>query len=117
MRHRLKRWYSVSQLWPICFCILFGHDVARIDTEMPLELYNLLEAFGSSKVVYPDVLPIISTMLQQGLKTILRDQDDPDSPLSGRSSGRNYGDLMLSANFSRRPSTNSEADLSGEANI
>ncbi|TAQ86218.1 hypothetical protein B7494_g5457 [Chlorociboria aeruginascens] len=87
MRHRLKRWWDIPTLWPICFSILFAHDVADIDFERPFELFSLLETFGNSKVVYPDFLPVIMTMLQNGLKEVIIHQDDPDSPLSDRSSG------------------------------
>ncbi|CAG8975353.1 hypothetical protein HYALB_00005683 [Hymenoscyphus albidus] len=84
MRHRLKRWWDISTLWPICFSILFGRDVADIDFEQPFELFSLLETFENCKIVYPGVFPVITAMLQTGLKDILRTQDDPDSPLAER---------------------------------
>ena len=90
MRHRLRRWWDLPTLWPLCFGILFGHDVAQIDYDKPFDLYSLLEIFNTSKVVYPGVLPIIISMLEQGLKTILRNQDDPDSPLAGRNNSDDY---------------------------
>jgi hypothetical protein len=71
-------------LWPLCFSILFGCDVADIDFERPFELFSLLETFGASRVVYPNILPVITSMLQNGLKDVLRHQDDPDSPLNGK---------------------------------
>lgn len=82
MRYRLKRWWDIPTLWPICFSILFGYDVAEIDFERSFELFSLLENFNNSKVVYPNVLPVITSMLQHGLKDVLIHQDDPDSPLS-----------------------------------
>ncbi|TGO43377.1 hypothetical protein BHYA_0001g00040 [Botrytis hyacinthi] len=88
MRHRLKRWWDIPTLWPICFSILFGHDVANIDFDQSFELYNLLETFGTGKIVYPNVLPVIMTMMQHGLKDVLRNQDDPDSPLHDKGNGR-----------------------------
>ncbi|KAH0538184.1 hypothetical protein FGG08_005200 [Glutinoglossum americanum] len=84
MRHRLKRWWNIPTIWPICFAILFNHDVAHIDFGRPFELYSLLETFsanGAAKVVYPEVFPVIASMLQNGLKTIVMDQKNPDSPL------------------------------------
>lgn len=80
MQNRLARWWDIPTLWPICFSILFGVDPAIIDFERPFELYSLLETFGDRKVVYPALLPVIVAMLQQGLNSILRNQDDPDSP-------------------------------------
>lgn len=74
MRHRLKRWWNVPQLWPICFAILFGKDVARIDLSKPLDLFALLEAFsdgGKATVVYPDILQVIMAMLKAGVATIV----------------------------------------------
>ena len=82
MRFRLRRWWDIPTLWPLCFSILFGSDVAEIDFERPFELFSLLETFGSCKVVYPNILPVITAMLQHGLKDVLCHQDDPESPLS-----------------------------------
>jgi beige protein homolog 1 len=90
MRHRLKRWWNIPTIWPICFAILFNHDVAQIDFGRPFELYSLLEMFsahGTAKVVYPEVFPVIASMLQNGLKTIVMDQKNPDSPLRERDNG------------------------------
>jgi hypothetical protein len=84
MRHRLKRWGDIPTLWPILLCILFALDVADINFEQSFELFSLLETFNDCKVVYPAVLPVITAMLQHGLKDVLRHQDDPDSPLSTR---------------------------------
>ncbi|RDL41449.1 BEACH protein [Venustampulla echinocandica] len=85
MRYRLRRWWDISTLWPICFSILLARDVADIDFERPFELFSLLETFSNCKVVYPGVLPVIMSMLQHGLNDVLRHQDDPDSPLKDRS--------------------------------
>jgi len=80
MAHRLKRWWNIPTLWPICFSILFGHDVAEIDFERTFDFFTLIECFGNCKVMYPEALPIITGMLEAGLKEILRTQDDPESP-------------------------------------
>ncbi|KAI9773758.1 MAG: hypothetical protein M1839_001990 [Geoglossum umbratile] len=84
MRHRLKKWWNIPTVWPICFAILFNHDVAHIDFGRPFELYSLLETFstnGPAKVAYPEIFPVIASMLQNGLKAIVTDQKHPDSPL------------------------------------
>lgn len=80
MAHRLKQWWDIPMLWSILFSILFGIDVAQIDSGRPFELSGLLEIFGNSRVIFPDVIPVISAMLQHGLRDILKYQDDPDSP-------------------------------------
>ncbi|KAI0172638.1 beach-domain-containing protein [Hypoxylon sp. FL1284] len=80
MAHRLKRWWDIPTLWPICFSILFGYDVADIDFEKNFDFFSLLETFGKCKIVNPDASRIITAMIQHALKDILRDQDDPSSP-------------------------------------
>ncbi|KAK3310818.1 uncharacterized protein B0T15DRAFT_51070 [Chaetomium strumarium] len=82
MAHRLKQWWDISTLWPILFSILFGYDVAKINFEKSFDFFSLLEIFGSSRIVFPDVLPVITSMLQHGLRDVLKYQDDPDSPAS-----------------------------------
>ena len=85
MQHCFKRWWDIPSLWVICFAIFFGVDLAKIDFGRPFDLFNLIEVFASSsnvKVVYPEILPIITTMLQHGLRTVTRDQSDPDSPMN-----------------------------------
>jgi hypothetical protein len=96
MRHRLRRWWDLPTLWPICFSILFGHDVAEIDFERSFELYSLLDTFSNCKVVYPGVLPVIMAMLQHGLKDVLHHQDDPDSPLTDLGNGQTVETASLS---------------------
>ncbi|KAI1346680.1 beige/BEACH domain-containing protein [Xylaria sp. FL0043] len=81
MAHRLKRWWDIPTIWPICFCILFGFDVADFNFDKDLDFFSLLETFGTCKVVNTDALPIITSMLQHGLKDVLKNQEDPDSPL------------------------------------
>ena len=80
MSNRLKRFWDLPTIWPICFCILFGYDVAEIDFDKNFDFFNLLETFGKRKVVYPESLFVITAMLQHGLKDVTRYQDDPDSP-------------------------------------
>ncbi|KAI1178927.1 beige/BEACH domain-containing protein [Nemania sp. FL0916] len=82
MAHRLKRWWDIPTLWPIPFCILFGFDVAEFDFDKDFDFFSLLETFGTCKIVNPEALPIITSMLQHGLKDVLKTQEDPDSPSS-----------------------------------
>jgi len=88
MRFRLKRWWDIAPLWPILFSILFARDVADINFERSFDLFSLLETFSNCKVVYSGILPVITAMLQHGLKDVLRTQDDPDSPLAERGNGQ-----------------------------
>ncbi|KAJ2900346.1 beige beach domain-containing protein [Zalerion maritima] len=80
MAHRLKRWWGVKALWPICFCLMLGLDVANVDLTPESDTSSWVTVFSNHKIVYPEALPIITGMLRHGLKEILRYQDDPDSP-------------------------------------
>lgn len=101
MAHRLKHWWDIPTLWPMCLSILFGYDVSQIDFGRSFDLLNLTELFGKSRVVYPDVLPVITTMLQHGLRDILKYQDDPDSPVGAEQGIEKH--LMASDTSSTRP--------------
>ena len=84
MRYRLKRWWNETSLWLACFSILFGQDIASIDFKAPFDIFSLLTAYtsnGSTKVVYPGILPVIVTMLENGLRNNIRNQENPDSPV------------------------------------
>ena len=85
LQHRLKYWWNTPTSWPLCFAILFGIDVSKIDLNRPFDLFNLLDMFASGDdltVVCPAVLPVITTMLEIGLRVVTRNQSDPDSPLT-----------------------------------
>ena len=87
MQRLLRRWWNIPSVWPICFAVLFGQDVAAIDMGRDFDLFNLLEAFNANlqiQVVYPEIFPVLAGMLQNGLRAITRDQTDPDSPTNHR---------------------------------
>jgi hypothetical protein len=87
MKHRLKRWWNIAPLWPICFCILFGKDVAKVDVDGPLDLFALLEAFSDgdrAKVVYPEVLPVIAAMLKAGVGTVVAGLSEDENKNNGK---------------------------------
>lgn len=111
MRFRLKRWFDTPPLWPILFCILFARDVADIDFERPFELFGLLETFSNCKIVYPGVLPVITAMLQHGLKNVLRHQDDPDSPLHERANAQDRESTLSGLIGSRQRSMSLTKEL------
>ena len=122
MQHRLRRWWSIPTIWPICFAIFFGLDVGAIDFARSFELYSLLETFasgGKTVVAYPAMLPVITAMLEEGLKSVTRDQTDPDSPLTERSNGKSQ-DLAkmppIPTHIRRRSMTlNTEPIVSGQS--
>jgi hypothetical protein len=102
MARRLKRWWDIPTLWPICFSILFGFDVAHISFSSNFDFFSLLELFAKSKVVHGDALIIITSMLQHGLKDVLRSQADPNSPQPNQQQLDGQGDATLKP---QRPTT------------
>ncbi|RFU32414.1 hypothetical protein B7463_g3946, partial [Scytalidium lignicola] len=102
MRSRLRRWWDIPTLWPLCFSILFGRDVADVDFERPFDLFSLLETFDSSKVIYPKVLPVITSMLQHGLNDVVRRRDEPESPVSLQETGKDQVQNQISPSVTGR---------------
>lgn len=80
MANRLRKFWDVPTLWPICLSILFGYDVAEIDFGRDFDFFSLVNIFGKRKVAYPDSVQILTSMLQQGFKEVMRHQEDLDSP-------------------------------------
>lgn len=107
MAHRLKQWWDIPTLWSILFSVMFGLDVADIDFDRPFEFFSLLEIFGDRQVVFPDVLPVITALLQHGLRDILKYQDDPDSPAPDKFATENQPQTF-EASTSRPPARSME---------
>lgn len=80
MADRLKRWWDIPTLWPICFSILFGYDVAGINFDRNFDFFSLIDIFGKSKIICPDVVVVIGAMIQRAIKDVVRQQAHPDSP-------------------------------------
>lgn len=80
MANRIKRFWSTPAIWTIALCLLFGYDVVDIDLEAGFDTALLLNIFSRRKVVYPDALVIITSLLQQGLNDIIRSDDESDRP-------------------------------------
>lgn len=95
MANRLRRFWDIPTLWPICFSILFGYDVADINFDRDFDFFSLLDIFNKRKVVYPESLVIITSMLQHGLKDVMRHQDDPDSPATKLGPVENFSSAPL----------------------
>ena len=88
MQHRLRCWWAITTIWPICFAVMFGRDVATINFNRKFDLFSLLETFdedGGVTVIYPEILPVLTSMLQNGINSIAMKQDQPDSPLAQKS--------------------------------
>lgn len=81
MASRLKRFWDVPTMWPICFSILFGQDVADFNFNRPFDVAGMMDVFGKLKVAYPESSVILTSMLQHGLKEVMKHQEDPESPV------------------------------------
>ena len=84
MKYRLRRWWYLTDLWTLSFAILFGTDVAQINLQHPFDLFSLMSNYppAESKVVFSGMFPVLVAMLHNGLKHIIRGQEDPSSPSS-----------------------------------
>ena len=73
MRHRLKRWWHLPALWPICFAVLFDSDIGSLDLDRTFDLFGLVDLFASNgfKVVHSAMLEVLMGMLQSGLKVVV----------------------------------------------
>lgn len=78
MANRLKRFWGSPSIWMVCLCLLFGCDVFTLKSTRPDDLTNLGEILGKRKIMYPESLIIITTLLQQGMKDTLRCHEDKD---------------------------------------
>lgn len=99
MQHRLKKWWFISELWMICFAILFDIDIASLNLQKNSDLYSMLSSFRLSdiRIVYPGIMPVITDMLQSGLKSVIQNQSNIESSTqnvvnSGHARSKSYGE-------------------------
>ena len=100
MRHRLKRWWNVPAIWPVCFAVLFGLDVGHLDERGPFDhsyIPKLISSETSTRVVYPEMLPVITDMMQSGVKKAVL-STSPDA--NGKSALREQVDQALKPDVS-----------------
>lgn len=71
MRHRLKRWWNVPAIWPICFAVLFGRDVGHLDDGGSFDdsyIPKHIPSDVNTRILFPEMLPVITNMMQGGVK-------------------------------------------------
>lgn len=76
--NHLRRWWSIPVLWPICFALLFGRDIALLDLDRSFDVAGLLKLFlqdGDLRIVYPEMFPVIMGMLGSALRSKLLSGD------------------------------------------
>ena len=105
MQYRLKKWWYVPDLWLACFAILFDMDITSVNLRKSLDLYSMLSNFplADIKIVYTGIIPVIVAMLQGGLKSILQNLPESESPLahvfqSGHARSRSNGETAVMRN-------------------
>lgn len=119
LKHRLKAWWNTPPIWTICFAILFGADVGRINFERDFDLFNLMDAFSSANgqinIAYPDIFPAMTAMLETGIRVVVKQQEALDRPAT--SQGENGGSpstpsVELPKGPGRKRSMSLESELS-----
>ena len=78
LKMRLRRWFHVPMIWVICYSILFGIDIATVDLNKRYTIHSLLTALGSGRrsIIYPDAFPVIAAMLNAGLKSVTKENNE-----------------------------------------
>ena len=80
MANRIRRFWDQPRLWQIALCILFGYDCANMELSEKFDSSEMLALFSKKKVLYPESLVIITSMLQSGLKDTMKNIRDPEAP-------------------------------------
>jgi len=118
LKQRLKSWWNIPSIWIICFALLFGHDVATVDFDGEFNHFNLSDLFSQKPVyvVYPEVFPIITSMLEHGLRSIVQDRGQEKSIDSHGSSPalkpqRNGSPMKLDRDGGKTRNSSGENDL------
>lgn len=90
LAQKLKSWWNTPAIWTICFALLFGVDPITINFEEDFNHFTLADVFSrkSFQVMYPETFPILTAMLEHGLRAIVQDgySADPDAELTSKSS-------------------------------
>ncbi|KAK0781207.1 Beige protein-like 1 [Friedmanniomyces endolithicus] len=79
LRSRLKMHWRSETLWLTCFAILFGSDVPTVSLDSRLNVFTMIETFRigtATVVVNPEVLPTLMAMLETGLRTAIKDNQE-----------------------------------------
>ncbi|KAF1816742.1 beach-domain-containing protein [Eremomyces bilateralis CBS 781.70] len=92
-KRRLRAWWNMPAMWTVCFAILFGCDIAKIDFDEDFNLASLTSIFPveSNNIMFPQMLPVLFSMLEAGLLSLSFDEEstlaqkDQDPVTSGKS--------------------------------
>ncbi|KAK7551537.1 hypothetical protein IWX49DRAFT_286142 [Phyllosticta citricarpa] len=87
LKHRLRSSWNTPAVWTICFAILFGVDVGKINFERDFDLFNLMDSLsanGQIAISYPDIFPVMTAMLETGLREIVTQQEPGVRPATSQ---------------------------------
>ncbi|KAF2086354.1 beach-domain-containing protein [Saccharata proteae CBS 121410] len=87
LRSNLKLWWKVPAIWISCFAILFGVDVGKIKLDQSFDPASLIATFqihAGLNITYSDIFPALNGLLETGLRTVVKMQEDADSPIVAR---------------------------------
>jgi hypothetical protein len=75
LAQKLRAWWNTPAIWTICFALLFGVDPITIDFEEDFNHFTLSDIFSKKpfQVVYPETFPVLTGMLEHGLRAIVED--------------------------------------------
>ncbi|KAK5112769.1 hypothetical protein LTR62_003867 [Meristemomyces frigidus] len=76
LRSRLKPHWRSMTVWVACFAILLGRDMPSTPDGRSFSAFTLIEALGvgaDTTVVHQEVMPTLMSMLEAGLKTVVKD--------------------------------------------
>ncbi|QDS69334.1 hypothetical protein FKW77_003516 [Venturia effusa] len=130
LAQKLKSWWNTPAIWTICFALLFGVDPVTIDFEADFNHFTLADIFSrkSFQVMYPETFPILTGMLEHGLRAIVQDgySADPDAesiPKSSngtgveRSMGRERSMSLTADTYSRGTDKTPVMQIAGDAEV
>ena len=82
MQKLLPQWWYLTQLQQALFAMLFGQDICDIPFDAQFDLYSLLTLFrekdNATRIVCPDVMPILLLMMKEGINTVVQLSYDVD---------------------------------------
>ncbi|KAF7716383.1 Concanavalin A-like lectin/glucanases superfamily protein [Penicillium ucsense] len=101
LEKNLGKWWNVPVLWPICFSILFGQDLAAVDLDRPFTAADFLSVFleeGDLRIAFPEMLPVIMNMLKHAVESLVSlDEPTGQDPVSSDVSKK----ILMSAQKSK----------------
>lgn len=97
MANRTKKFWYLPRVWAAALCLLFGVDIAAIDMHAGFAFDEMTAIFAKRRIVYPDAIIIIASLLQAGLNDVIR--HDSSAAVSRRGSAVNHDAVLNPENL------------------